>query len=99
MTDNSAVAVSLLKIALGVSHSARDGYFTTMINGIISELAGRGCDLDLTEDEDLMLVVDYAEFRYRNRDGDKAMPRNLELRVRNRIVKGRAADAGDTEER
>lgn len=90
MAGNVTTALTLLKTALGVTHDKRDTYFLSMLDAAVAELKGRGVHLDLEEVEDNMLLADYAEFNYRNRDGEKAMPRNLDTRIRNRKTKGRA---------
>lgn len=89
MAVNVSVALGLFKTALGVTHGKRDDYFISMLTAAHAELAGRGATLDLDRVEDNMLLADYAEFCYRNRDGAKEMPRNLELRIRNRKARGR----------
>ncbi len=89
MAVNVSVALGLFKTALGVTHGKRDDYFISMLTAAHAELAGRGVVLDLDRVEDNMLLADYAEFCYRNRDGAKEMPRNLELRIRNRKARGR----------
>lgn len=88
---NIETALMLLKTSLGVTHSARDDYFRAMLDAAVGEFSGRGVELDLDCIEDEILLVDYVEFYYRNRDGAKAMPLNLELRIRNRKARGRAA--------
>jgi len=90
MAQDTGTALKLLKVALGVTHNARDGYYDVMLHAALSELSGRGIALDITDDEDMMLLVDYAEFNYRSRDADRAMPRHLLYRLRNREAKGRA---------
>ncbi|MBR6113930.1 MAG: hypothetical protein IKQ10_01995 [Oscillospiraceae bacterium] len=89
---NVNTALRLFKIALGVNHDKRDEYFVPLLLSSAAELRARGCALNLDEIEDSMLLADYAEFHYRNRDGDKVIPRNLELRIRNRQTQGRAGN-------
>lgn len=90
MDGSIDTALMLFKTALGVTHDKRDVYFRPMLEAALAELEGRGVHLDLNETEDNMLLADYAEFNYRNRDGGKTMPQNLDLRIRNRKAKGRA---------
>lgn len=90
MIGGVEVALELFKIALGVTHSARDDYFTQYLEATAAELGDRGVALDSAVSADVMLLVDYAEFNYRNRgDAGKALPLNLELRIRNAKTKGR----------
>ena len=90
MAGNVATALMLLKTALGVTHNKRDEYYLSMLDAAFAELEGRGVHLNLEEVEDNMLLADYAEFNYRNRDGGKAMPQHLDTRIKTRKAKGRA---------
>ena len=90
MNNSVETALMLLKIALGITHDKRDVYFRSMLSAAATELGGRGITLDLNEVDDNILLADYAEFNYRSRDGEKVMPLNLDLRIRNRKAKGRA---------
>lgn len=94
MTGSVETALMLLKIALGITHDKRDEYFRAMLTSTAAELSGRGIMLDFNEIEDNILLADYAEFNYRSRDSAKAMPLNLDLRIRNRKAKGRAGSDG-----
>jgi len=90
MNGNVETALNLIKIALGITHDKRDVFFRSLLTSTVHELEGRGIALDLNEVEDNMLVSDYAEFNYRNREGTKTLPMNIDLRIRNRKAKGRA---------
>lgn len=95
MTGNIDVttALSLFKISLGITHDKRDEYFTALLTASVADLSGRGVVLDLANIDDVMLLVDYAEYKYRSRDEAKAMPLHLDLRIRNRKARGRAYGA------
>lgn len=83
-----SIVLELLKIDLGITHSKRDKYFRSLIGGCIEELKERGIMLDENEQEDVMLLSDYSAWRYRMRDKDVvALSKNLEMRIKNRIVK------------
>lgn len=90
MDGSIDTALMLFKTAIGVTHDKRDVYFRPMLEAALAELKGRGVHLDLNEVEDNVLLADYAEFNYRNRDEDKAIPKNLDMRIKNRKAKGRA---------
>ncbi|MGN1473679.1 MAG: hypothetical protein ACI4WZ_06365 [Eubacteriales bacterium] len=90
MKGSVETALMLFKVAIGVTHNKRDIYFRSMLHATADELEGRGVHLDLNETEDSMLLSDYAEFNYRNRDGEKTLPKNLDIRIKNRKAKGRA---------
>lgn len=89
MIGGIATALELFKIALGVTHSARDDYYRSLLEATVAELEDRGVDLDSSVVADVQLIVDYAEFNYRNRDGSHVLPLNLEIRIRNAKAKGR----------
>lgn len=83
--------LKLLKSDLGVSHNKRDEYFNSLLLGAISEIESKGITLNLEEVEDMLLISDYAAWRYRKRTEDIGMSQNLKWRIRNRIVKARAS--------
>ena len=58
-----------------------------IIDGVISELTNeKGILLNFEDSSHLMFVVDLSAFRYENKGGGM-MPRNLEYRLRNLIIK------------
>lgn len=81
-------ALSLVKDRLGLRSVVRDSYLSAIINGVITELTEeQGLVLTETNPYHLMFVVDLASWRYQNRDSDKAMPRNLQLRLHNLVIR------------
>ena len=84
--------LKLFKIALGITHNARDDYFIPMLEARQADLSEKGIQLDLTKVEDQLLLCDYAEWMYKKRMDDIPMAQNLQWRIRNRIVKGRCSD-------
>ena len=87
---NIETALSLFKIALGVTHTVRDTYFRNLLRARLCELENTGIAIDTESPEDNMLLADYCEWTYKNRDTAKAMPENLRVRLNNKKVKGRA---------
>lgn len=88
-TDVSHVLL-LLKANLGISSNKRDTYLNSLLQSVYSELKAKGIHEvnELEKDHDLvMLIVDYASWQYRSR-GEGSMPRNIQYRIRNRIVQG-----------
>lgn len=87
----SEFILRLLKANIGISSNKRDTYLTALLDSIISELGDKGIHPNAEEgtgDSDyIMLVVDYTSFQYRKR-GEESMPRNIQYRIRNRIIKG-----------
>ena len=83
--------LALFKMAMGITHALRDAYFTQMLEARQAELAERGVVLDLDKTVDQILLVDYTEWCYRKRTEDAPLAQNLQWRIRNRQVKGRAA--------
>ena len=81
-------ALPLLKSRLGISTSVRDSYLTRIIEGIEDELTTiQGIVLDTQNSAHLMFVVDYADYRYSNRD-NPMMPRHLQWRLHNLVIGG-----------
>lgn len=82
--------LNLLKIDLGITHTLRDTFFTTLLQAVQKEIESKGITIDLTNTEDQMLLSDYAAWKYRKRQEDVGMSQNLLFRIRNRVVKARS---------
>lgn len=80
-------ALDLIKARLGITSSVRDTYLTAIVNGVVRELEDeKGLVLDGANPYHLMFVVDYATWRYQNRDSMEAMPRHLQFRLHNMMI-------------
>lgn len=81
--------LNLVKAVLGYRSTVRDELLKAIIKSVITELKdNKGIVLDLKSDEQVMFIVDLAAFRYKHQGGE-TMPRNLEYRLRNLIIKYR----------
>lgn len=89
-----SIILALFKIDLGITHTARDDYFTKLIEGTINEIERRGIKLNSENVDDQMLVTDYAAWTYRKRQENIPLPYNIQLRLRNRIVGERSVIDG-----
>ncbi|WP_342546123.1 hypothetical protein [Lysinibacillus sp. FSL K6-4013] len=87
--DNSII-LTLFKIDLGITHTARDDYFSKLIEGTINEIERKGIKLNCENVDDQMLVADYAAWTYRKRQENIPISRNIQLRLKNRIVRERS---------
>lgn len=87
---DTSIILSLLKMDLGITHTARDTYFTALINSAIQEIERKGIVLDGESVDDQMLVADYSAWTYRKRQEDIGLPKNISLRLRNRIARKRS---------
>jgi len=84
---DAALVLDLVKARLGISSTVRDTYLTAIIEGVITELEdAQGLVLDDANPYHLMFVVDYATWRYQNRDSEGAMPRHLQFRLHNLMI-------------
>ena len=83
--------LNLLKIDLGITHSLRDAFFIQLLQGTIQEIERRGITVDKTKADDQMLIVDYAAWTYRKRQEDQPLAKNIQHRIRNRIIQERIA--------
>lgn len=81
--------LQLLKMDLGISHSSRDTFFFTLLEASESELKQKGIVLNLENAADQMLLSDFTSWHYRKRTEDVPLSRNLDFRIKNRIVKSR----------
>ena len=79
--------LNLVKATLGYKSAVRDELLKVIIKSVADELEiQKRIKLDFENAEHLMFIVDYAVFRYENK-GAGVMPRNLEYRLRNLIIK------------
>jgi hypothetical protein len=84
---DASTVLALAKARLGISTQVRDTYLTVIIDGVIKELEDeKGLVLDEANPYHLMFVVDFATWRYQNRDTMEAMPRHLQFRLHNMII-------------
>lgn len=84
---DASTVLELVKARLGISTTVRDTYLIAIIDGVIKELEDeKGIVLDSTNPYHFMFVVDYATWRYQNRDSEGAMPRHLQYRLHNLII-------------
>ena len=87
--------LSLLKMDLGITHTMRDTYFITLIQSVVKEINQKGITLNLDSADDQILLSDYAAWVYRKRQENLPLAQNIQQRIRNRILKERAAIDGD----
>ena len=80
-------ALGLVKATLGYKSSIRDELLKVIVKSVVDELEiQKRIKVDYNNAEHLMFVVDYSVFRYENKGGG-TIPRNLEYRLRNLIIK------------
>ena len=85
--ENEDKILGLVKATLGYKSSVRDELLKAIIKSVVDELEiQKRIKLDFENAEHLMFVCDYSVFRYENKGGG-TIPRNLEYRLRNLIVK------------
>ena len=85
--ENEDKILGLVKATLGYKSAVRDELLKVIIKSIVDELEiQKRITLKYDNSEHIMFVVDYAVFRYENK-GAGTLPRNLEYRLRNLMVK------------
>ena len=85
--ENEDKILGLVKATLGYKSAVRDELLKVIVKSVIDELEiQKRIKVDYNNAEHLMFVVDYSVFRYENKGGG-TIPRNLEYRLRNLIVK------------
>jgi hypothetical protein len=95
MSALSTNALPLVKQRLNRTDTVLDTYLTTVIRSAELELTRKGIYLQ-DDVDDLMVLVDYAVWRYKNRDEPGGMPQWLSLRIRERWLSPKGRDAVDT---
>lgn len=89
-------ALQLTKARLGITSTVRDFYLTKIVEGAAEELQDiQGLSLDFDNPYHLMFVVDLSSWRYLNRDTQEGMPRHLQFRLHNLIIKQHAGGDDD----
>ena len=84
--DTSTI-IELVKERLGIKSNVRDTYLTAIVNGVVKELEDeKGLVLEESNPYHLLFCVDYADWRYKSRDSDGAMPRDLQYRLHNLMI-------------
>ena len=81
--------LNLVKAILGYRTNVRDMLLEKIIDSVVDELEKvKGVPFDFNNNEIVMYVADMAVFRYQNLGGG-TIPRNLDYRLKNLIVKYR----------
>jgi hypothetical protein len=86
-------ALKLLKAKIGIKSTIRDEFYTALLQSSAKELE-RKIKLDLKEIDDIMLLVDYADWINQKRDKGEPMPENIKDRIRDRKIKKRSEPNG-----
>lgn len=87
--------LNLVKAVLGYRTNVRDELLSRIIDSVVDELEKvKGVPFDFGNNEIVMYVADTAVFRYQNLGGG-TIPRNLDYRLKNLIVKYRKAGEVD----
>lgn len=101
---NTETVLQLVKARLGITTNVRDSYIEAIVQGVITELEDeKGLALDGANPYHLMFVVDYATWRYQSVIEPShipgkvplPMPRHLQFRLHNLIVKQKAGASDD----
>ncbi|WP_125582958.1 phage gp6-like head-tail connector protein [Lacticaseibacillus suibinensis] len=77
--------LSLLKANLGITSDTRDPYLQSILASVETELNASGVTVLDEDNPAIMLQIDYAAWRFRNR-GEGTMPRNIQYRLHNLMV-------------
>jgi hypothetical protein len=80
--------LQLVKARLGITSTVRDVYLLAIIEGVLTELSEeQGLVLSEINSYHLMFVADFSTWRYQNRDSGGGMPRHLQYRLHNLIIR------------
>lgn len=85
--ETKTLILSLLKLDLGITHNLRDAYFSNVISSGLNEIKTMGAELNLSNADDQMLLVDYAAWNYRHRQENVPLSRSIQFRINNRLIK------------
>ncbi len=83
--------LKLLRLDLGIKSNARDDYFRKLLEACKNELKSqKGIKLDLELSDDMILLSDFAAWRYRKRETGEPLPENLRYRINSRNLHERS---------
>ncbi len=79
--------LEILKAKLGIRGEFRDEYLKHLLKSVIDELCNqKGITLNTESYHHIDFIVDYAAFRYDNRDNNIIMPKHLQYRLNNLLL-------------
>ena len=85
--------LEILKAKLGISGEFRDKYLKHLLKSVIDELCNqKGITLNAERYHHMDFIVDYAAFRYDNRDNNILMPKHLQYRLHNLLLENLRSD-------
>lgn len=86
--EEKQTVINLVKERLGIRSNVRDTYITAIVDSVIAEMKDeKGLDLDGSNPYHFMFIVDYSEWRYSNKGSQEGMPRHLQFRLHNLMIK------------
>lgn len=77
--------LQMLKVDLGITTTAYDARLTQYLQNAEKQIEREGAIIDLSDAEDMQLVVMYAAWTWRKRDSGEGMPRMIRYALNNRI--------------
>ena len=85
--------LEILKAKLGISGTFRDEYLKHLLKSVTEEIKKQKNIKLKTERYDHMdFLIDYAAFRYDNRDNNILMPKHLQYRLHNLLLENLRSD-------
>ena len=84
---NTDTLMLLTKHGIGIFSNREDQYLQALINTAMQEIEDTGIVIDGEDTSDLSLVATYATWLYAQRKNGAAMPRFLQYRLHNRLLK------------
>ena len=82
----TAEVIRLLKLDLQNPPDAMDDFLTLLVGSAKEAIESKGIFLNMSSYEDAHLVVMYASWLYRKRNGNEAMPRMLQYELHSRLI-------------
>jgi hypothetical protein len=93
---DSELALGLLKSRLGIKVNTLDEYLIQVVTAAHDKLVNQmGIVFDETQLDHVMMLTDYAAWRYQNRDTVGEMPQWLRLELRELYLSSHAKEVSD----
>lgn len=90
MNELNSTLLELYKLRKGITNTAKDAYWKSMLESCLVELAEKGVSIDTEKTADICFVADYAVWR--SDDTTPVMPEWMKCRIRDLQIKGRAGN-------
>lgn len=88
MSEQNSTLLEFFKLRKGITNTAKDAYWKSVLDLTVKELRGKGMRIDEASAEDCCFVADYAAWK--TDDTQPSMPKWIRAYIRDAQIRGRA---------